>query len=219
MMMAKNNQGKKVQLMGLVRSILGLKLKTAKESLMELMNPVMEIMLLEKIMKNPVPMKILIMGGTLTRLIKELTVMRGVIWRLLVMKDKNMMSQLKKKEQRMMEMMKNQGKMVELREPIKLNPVAIEMLMAEKNHQGKTVQLRGVVRSILVLKLKTAKETLMELINAVMEIMSMEKIVKKPVPMKIIIMVGAVMRLIKEMTVTSRVIWRLVVMKDKQMMS
>jgi hypothetical protein len=60
------------------------------------------------------------------------------------------------------------------------------MLMAAKNNQGKTVQLRGVVRRILVLKLKTAKETLMELMNTVMEIMSMEKIVKNPVPMKII---------------------------------
>ncbi len=81
------------------------------------------------------------------------------------------------------------------------------------------MQLRGVVKRILVLKLKTANETLMELMNAVIEIMSMEKIVKNPVPMKIIIMVGTVMRLIKEMTVTSGVVWRLVVMKDKQMMS
>ncbi len=87
--------------------------------------------------------------------------------------------------------------------------------MAVKNNQGKMVQLRGVVRRILVLKLKTAKETLMELMNAVMEIMSMEKILRNPVPMKIIIMVGTVMRLIKEMTVMSGVIWRLVVMKDK----
>jgi hypothetical protein len=47
------------------------------------------------------------------------------------------------------------------------------MLMAVKNNQGKKVQLRGVVRRILVLKLKTAKETLMELMNPVMEIMSM----------------------------------------------
>jgi hypothetical protein len=125
MMVAKNNQGKMVQLMGVVRRILVLKLKTAKETLMELMNPVMEIMSLEKIVKNPVPMKIIIMVGTVMRLIKELTVTRGVIWRLVVMKDKNMMSRLNKNEQRMMEMMKNQEKTVELREPIKLNPVAI----------------------------------------------------------------------------------------------
>ncbi len=71
------------------------------------------------------------------------------------------------------------------------------MLVAVKNNQGKTGQLRGVVRRILVLKLKTAKEMLMEFMNAVMEIMSMEKIVKNPVPMKIMIMVGTVMRLIK----------------------
>jgi hypothetical protein len=59
---------------------------------MELMNAVMEIKLLEKIVKNPVPMKIILMVGTVTRLIKEMTVTRGVIWRLVVMKDKNMMS-------------------------------------------------------------------------------------------------------------------------------
>jgi hypothetical protein len=115
----KNNQGKKVQLREVVRRILVLKLKIAKETLMEFMNAQIEIMLLEKIVKNPVPMKIIIMVGTVMRLIKELTVTRGVKRRLVVLKDKNMMSQLKKKEQRMMEMMKNQGIMVELREPIK----------------------------------------------------------------------------------------------------
>jgi hypothetical protein len=125
MMAVKINQEKMVQLRGVVKRILLLKLKTAKEMLMKLMNAVMEIMSLEKIVKNPVPMKIIILVGTVTRLIKELTVTRGVTWRLVVMKDKNMMSRLKKKEQRMMEMMKNQGKMVELREPIKLNPVVI----------------------------------------------------------------------------------------------
>jgi hypothetical protein len=91
-MTVKNNKGKTVQLMGVVRRVLVLKLKTAKETLMELLKVVMEIILLEKIMKNLVPMKIIIMVGTVTRLIKELTVTRGVIWRLVVMKDKNMMS-------------------------------------------------------------------------------------------------------------------------------
>ncbi len=124
-MAAKNNQGKKGQLRGVVRRILVLKLKTAKEMLMELMNAVMEILSLEKIVKNPVPMKIIIMVGTVMRFIKEVTVMRGVTRRIVVTKDKNMMSRLKKKEQTMMETMKNQGKMVELREPIKLNPVTI----------------------------------------------------------------------------------------------
>ncbi len=57
--------------------------------------------------------------------------------------------------------------------------------MAVKNNQGKKVQLRGVVRRILVLKLKKAKETLMQLMSAVMEIMLLEKIVKNPVPMRI----------------------------------
>jgi hypothetical protein len=50
-------------------------------------------------------------------------------------------------------------------------------MMAVKNNQGMKVQLRGVVRRILVLKLKTAKETLVELMNALMEIMSLEKFV------------------------------------------
>ncbi len=59
----------------------------------------------------------------------------------------------------------------------------------------------------------------MELMNVVMKIMLMKKIVNNPVPMKIIMMVRTVMRLIKEMTITRGVIWRLVVMKDKQMMS
>ncbi len=53
------------------------------------------------------------------RLIKEVPVTRRVVRRIVVMKDKKMMSRLKKKEQTLMGMMKNQGKMVELREPIK----------------------------------------------------------------------------------------------------
>jgi hypothetical protein len=65
------------------------------------------------------------MVETAMRLIKEVTVTRGVVRRIVVTKDKKMMSRLKKKEQMLMEMMKNQGKTVELREPIKLNPVAI----------------------------------------------------------------------------------------------
>jgi hypothetical protein len=92
---------------------------------MELMNALMKIMSLEKIVKNPVPMKIIIIVRTVMRSIKELTVTRGVIWRLVVMKDQIVMSQLKKNKQRTMEKMKNQRKMVELREPIKLNPSLI----------------------------------------------------------------------------------------------
>jgi hypothetical protein len=106
-MAVKNNQGKKVQLRGVVRRILVLKLKTAKETLMELMNTVMEVMSLEKIVKNPVPMEIVIMVRTVMRLIKEMTVTRGNVKRVVVMKNKKMMSRLKKKEQRMIEMMKN----------------------------------------------------------------------------------------------------------------
>jgi hypothetical protein len=54
------------------------------------------------------------------------------------------------------------------------------MLMDVKINQGKTVQLRGVVRRILVLKLKKAKETMMELLKMVMEVMLLEKIIKIP---------------------------------------
>jgi hypothetical protein len=59
------------------------------------------------------------MVETVMRLIKEVPVTRRVVRRIVVMKDKKMMSRLKKKEQTLMGMMKNQGKMVELREPIK----------------------------------------------------------------------------------------------------
>jgi hypothetical protein len=144
---------------------------------MEFMNPLMKIMSLEKIVKNPVPMKITIIVRTVMRSIKELTVTRGVIWRLVVMKDQIVMSQLKKNKQRTMEKMKNQRKMVELREPIKLNPSLIYMLMDVKINQGKTVQLRGVVRRILVMKLKKANKTLVELLKTVMEVMLLEKII------------------------------------------
>jgi hypothetical protein len=54
-----------------------------------------------------------------------------------------------------------------------------------KSNQGKKLQLRGVVRKILVLELKKAKETLMELLKAVMEVMLLEKIMKNLMPMKI----------------------------------
>ncbi len=50
------------------------------------------------------------------------------------------------------------------------------MMMAVKNNQGKKVQLMGVVRRVLVLKLNTAKETLMELMNSVMEIIRWRKL-------------------------------------------
>ena len=42
------------------------------------------------------------------RLIKEVTVTRGVVRRIVVMKDKKMTSKPKKKEQTLMKMMKNQ---------------------------------------------------------------------------------------------------------------
>ncbi len=119
-----------------------LKLKKAKETLIELMNVVMEIMLLEKIVNNPVPMKIMMVVKNNQGKLVEL---RGFVRRMVVMKKKKIMSQLKKKEQTMMEMMKNQG--------------------------------------------KKTKETVMELMNAVMEIMALVIIVKNPVPMKIMMMV------------------------------
>ncbi len=69
-----------------------LKLKKAKESLMELMNAVMEIMSLEKIIKNPVPMKIMmVLKNNQGRLVE----LRGVVRRMVVMKQKKVLSQLK----------------------------------------------------------------------------------------------------------------------------
>ncbi len=64
-------------------------------------------MSLEKIVKNPVPMKIMMVVKNNQGKLVEL---RGVVRRMVVMKKKKIMSRLKKKEQTMMEMMKNQGK-------------------------------------------------------------------------------------------------------------
>jgi hypothetical protein len=57
----------------------------------------------------------LIILGTVMRLIKEVTVTRGNVRRVVVVKDKKMMSQKMKKEQTLMKLMKNQGKTVEQR--------------------------------------------------------------------------------------------------------
>ncbi len=98
LMAVKTNQGKKVQLRGVVRRILVLKLKKTKEmlkeTLMELLNMVMEIMLLEKIVKNPMPMKIMMVVKNNQGKLVEL---RGVVRRMVVMKQKKIMSQLKKR--------------------------------------------------------------------------------------------------------------------------
>jgi hypothetical protein len=88
------------------------------------------------------------------------------------------------------------------------------MLMAVKNDQGKKVQLGGVMRRNLVLKLKKAKETLMELMNVVMEIMLLEKIVKNPVPMKIMMVVKNNQGKVVELR---GVVRRMVVMKKKRL--
>jgi hypothetical protein len=86
------------------------------------------------------------------------------------------------------------------------------MLMAVKTNQGKKLQLRGVVRRILVPKLKKAKETLMELLKAVMEIMSFEKIMKNPMPIKLMMVVKNNLGKLVEVR-------RMVVMKQKKIMS
>ncbi len=84
--------------------------------------------------------------------------------------------------------------------------------MGVKTNQGKTVQLRGVRRRILVLKLKTAKETLMELLKAVMEVMLLEKIMNKPMPIKIMMVVKNNQGKLVEVR-------RMVVMKQKKILS
>jgi hypothetical protein len=75
---------------------------------------------------------------------------------------------------------------------------------------------QGVVRRNLVLKLKKSKEMLMKLTNGVMEIMSLEKIVKKTVPMKIIMVVKNNQEKLVELR---GVVRRMVVMKKKKTMS
>ncbi len=92
-MVVKKNKGKKVQLRGVVRRVLVLKLKKAKETLMELMNLVIKIMSLEKIVKNPVPMKIMMVVKNNQRKLVEL---RGVVRKMVVIKQKKIMSRLKK---------------------------------------------------------------------------------------------------------------------------
>ena len=71
-----------------------------------------------------------------------------------------------KKEQTMMEMMKNQGKKTEkmVMELMKVvmeimalviivkNPVPMKIMMAVKNNQGKMVELRGLIRRMIVMK-------------------------------------------------------------------
>jgi hypothetical protein len=84
--------------------------------------------------------------------------------------------------------------------------------MDVKINQGKTVQLRGVVRRILVLKLKKANKTLVELLKMVMEEMLLEKIIKNPMPMKIMMVVKNNQGKLLEVK-------RMVVMKQKKIMN
>ncbi len=142
-----------------------LKLKKAKETLMELMNVVMEIMSLEKIMKNPVPMKIMMV---LKNNQGKLVELRGVVRRMVVMKQKKIMSQLTKKEQTMIEMMKNQGKktketVMELMNTVMeitalviivKNQAPMKKMMAVKTNQKKMVELRGMISRMVVMKKK-----------------------------------------------------------------
>ena len=83
--------------------------KKTNETVMELMNVVMEIPTLVKTVKNPVLMKIMMAVKTNQQKTVKL---KGMIRRIIVMKKKKMMSQIKTTEQTVMEMMTNQGKMV-----------------------------------------------------------------------------------------------------------
>jgi hypothetical protein len=114
-----------------------------------LMNVVMEIMALVMIVKHPVTMKIMMAVKTNPEKMVEL---RGMMRRIVAMKEKKNWSQIKTTKQTVMEMMTNQGKMVEL---------------------------MGVVRMIAVMKkkqmmswIKKTKQMVMEMMDAVMEIMA-----------------------------------------------
>ncbi len=86
----------------------------------------------------------------------------------------------------------------------------MKIMMVVKNNQGKLVELRGVVRRMVVMKQKKimsrlkkeqtmmetiknqgwkTKEMVMELMNVVMEITALVIIMKNPVPMKIMMAV------------------------------
>jgi hypothetical protein len=188
LMGVKTNQGKTVQLRGVVRRILVLKLKTAKKTLMELMNGVMEIVLLEKIMKNPMPMKIMMVVKNNQGKLLE-------VRRMVVMKQKKIMSQLKKKEQTMMEMMKNQGKktketVMELMNVVMEITTLVEIV---KNPVPMKIMMRGIIRRMVVM----TKQMVMEREQTVMDMMTNQ---------------GKTV----ELMVVER---RIVVMKKKQMMS
>ncbi len=125
--------------------------KKTKEMVMELMNAVMEITTLVEIVKNPVPMKIM---------------MRGIIRRMVVMKKKKMMSRIKTTKQTVMEME--------------------QMVMEMMTNQGKTVELMVVERRIVVMKkkqmmsqIKKMKQMVKEMMDAVMEIMAVMIIMMK----------------------------------------
>ncbi len=125
--------------------------RKTKETVMELMSVVMEITTLVKIVKNPVPMKIM---------------MRGMIRRIVVMKKKKMMSGIKTTkqmvleiEQTVMEMIMNLGKTVEL-----MGVVRRIVVMKKKQ---------------MMSRIKKTKQTVKEMLDAVMEIMAVMIIMTK----------------------------------------
>ncbi len=167
MMVVKNNQGKLVEVRRMVvmkqkkdyesakkkeqtmMEMMKNQGKKTKETVMELMNAVMEITTLVEIVKNLVPVKIMI---------------RGTIRRMVVMKKKKMMSQIKTTKQTAME---------------------IDQTMEMMTNQGKTVKLMIVERRIVVMKkkqmiwIKKMKQMVKEMLDAVMEIMAVMIIMTK----------------------------------------
>jgi hypothetical protein len=94
------------------------------------------------------------------------------------------------------------------------------MLMAVKSNQGKEGATKGSCEKDISAETEDSKGN----VDGVDEHGDGDNVVggnceKSSASMKIIIMVGSVMRLIKEVTVTRGVIWRLAVIRDKKMMS
>ncbi len=114
--------------------------KKTMETVMELMNVVMEITTLVEIVKNPVPMK---------------TMMRGTIRRMVVMTKQTVMEM----EQMVMETITNQGKMVELMVVERMIVVKKEKQMMSRIKKTKQIlkKIMDMVMEIMAVMIITTK--------------------------------------------------------------
>jgi hypothetical protein len=116
---------------------------------------------------------------------RKLVELRGVVRKMVVMKQKKIMSQLKKwannvgNDEESGKENKGSGYGVDERSDgdtalvitVK-NPVPMKIMMGVKNNQGKTVKLRGMIRRMVVMKKKKMMSQLKTLKQMVMEMMT-----------------------------------------------